>query len=179
MDSSVYLYYIKMSEAEVTFIYKGNNISIKCDINEKMKDIISKFLNKIENVEKNNLYFFYTHYKNKVNEELTFTEQADEIDKNRYKMDITVLNNNENIMIINSDNGVIYVGNFKNGIKEGKGAYVYPNADLYEGDFKNNMREGKGIFYYIHGDRYEGEYKNDKKEGKGIMHFKNGDRYEG
>ena len=52
-----------------------------------MKDIIDKFLIKIENKE-NNLYYLYNG--TKINYELTFNEQANDIDKNRKKMNIIV-----------------------------------------------------------------------------------------
>ena len=34
--------------AEVKFTYEGMNTSIQCDINDKFKDIINKFLIKID-----------------------------------------------------------------------------------------------------------------------------------
>ena len=50
----------------------------------------------------------------------------------------------------------------------------YPDGK-YIGEFKNGLREGKGIFYYNDGARYEGDYRNDKREGKGIYYFSNGE----
>ena len=47
-----------------------------------MKDIIAKFVIKIENKE-NNLYYLYNG--TKINYELTFNEQANDIDKSRKK----------------------------------------------------------------------------------------------
>ncbi len=44
--------------AEVNFNYEGFNSIIQCDMNEKFKDIISKFLIKIKK-EKVNLYYLY------------------------------------------------------------------------------------------------------------------------
>ena len=75
--------------------------------------------------------------------------------------------------------GEKYEGYFKKGVREGKGVYYYKNGDRYEGDFKNNRIEGKGILYHINGDKYEGEFKNDKPEGKGKTTMSNGDWYEG
>ena len=46
--------------AEVIFNYTGNEIIIICQLDEKMKDIISKFLLKIsKNEDNNNLYYLY------------------------------------------------------------------------------------------------------------------------
>ena len=53
------------------------------------------------------------------------------------------------------------------------------SAGKYIGEFKNGMRDGKGIFYYNDGARYEGDYKNDKREGKGIMYYNTGNIYQG
>ena len=52
-----------------------------------MKDIIDKFLIKIKS-KKNNLYYLYNG--SKINFELTFNEQANDLDKNRKQMNIVV-----------------------------------------------------------------------------------------
>ena len=41
---------------EVLFIYEGQKIIIQCNIEDKMKDIINKFENKIKKEENNNLH---------------------------------------------------------------------------------------------------------------------------
>ena len=73
----------------------------------------------------------------------------------------------------------IYDGDWKNNVREGKGILYFTNGCKYEGDWKNDLKEGKGIIHYSDGNRYEGDWKNDKKEGKGIYYWKLGDRYEG
>ena len=73
--------------AEAIFNYEGINTTIQCEINEKMKDIINKFLIKLEKKE-NNLYYLYNG--TQINYELTFNEQANDIDKNRKQMSIIV-----------------------------------------------------------------------------------------
>ena len=77
---------------EVSFNYKSVNTIIQCNINDKTKDIIDKFLLKIENKE-NNLLYLYNG--DKINDELKFNELANESDKSRQKMNIVVYNNNE------------------------------------------------------------------------------------
>ena len=84
--------------AEAIFNYEGINTTIQCEINEKMKDIINKFLIKIKNKE-NNLYYLYNG--TKINNELTFIKQANGIDKERKKMNIIVTKKVEDINKIN------------------------------------------------------------------------------
>ena len=76
--------------AEVIFTYEGVITMIQCEIYNKMEDIINKFLVKIKN-KGNNLYYLYNG--TKINYELTFNEQANDIDKNRKKMNIIVTEN--------------------------------------------------------------------------------------
>ena len=80
--------------AEVIFNYEGIETIIQCNINDKMKDIINKYLIKIEK-RKDNLYYLYNG--NKINYELTFNEQANDLDKNRNKMNIIVNDTVEDI----------------------------------------------------------------------------------
>ena len=74
---------------EVIFIYKGQQIIIQCyNIEDKMKDIINKFKNKIKE-EDNNLYYIYNG--DKINEELKLNQIIK--DKNAKKINILVYNN--------------------------------------------------------------------------------------
>jgi hypothetical protein len=41
-----------------------------------------------------------------------------------------------------------YIGNFKNGLPDGKGKYVYKNGDIYKGSWQNGHKDGKGEFVY-------------------------------
>ena len=62
---------IKM--AQVIFNYKGNEISIQCDLKDKFKDIFNKFSNKI-NINSNRLIFLYGG--KKLEENVSFESQA-------------------------------------------------------------------------------------------------------
>ena len=65
---------------EVKFVYKGNIILIECNINDKMEDIIYKFLFKIKKFgNPNSLNFIYNN--DLVKNELTLNEQINELDK--------------------------------------------------------------------------------------------------
>ena len=74
--------------AEAIFNYEGNNTIIQCNINDKMKDIINKFLIKIDKKEIDDFFFLYNGAE--VNKELTFNDQANDIDKQRKKLNIIV-----------------------------------------------------------------------------------------
>ena len=78
---------------KVIFTYEKIFIPIECDLNEKIKDICQKFITKIElyNVEIN-----YFYKKEKINEELTFEELANEYDKKRKTINIIVERVNKN-----------------------------------------------------------------------------------
>ena len=75
------------NEPQAIFNYEGVNTKIQCNLNDKIKDIINKFLNKIEKNE-NNLFYLYNG--KIINKELTFNEQANELDKKRKIMNILV-----------------------------------------------------------------------------------------
>ena len=52
---------------------------------------------------------------------------------------------------------------------------VIDMKEIYEGDFKNGLKEGKGIFYYNNGIRKMGDYLKDKPVGKHVALFPNGE----
>ena len=99
-----------------------------------------------------------------------------------------------------------YVGEWKNGKRQGKGtliwtAYNYTGdwienkmqgfgqmflnkpkghkGDTYTGQFKDNKKDGRGIFTCTEGHRYEGQYKNGERNGFGKDIRANGDEYDG
>ena len=46
---------------------------------------------------------------------------------------------------------------------------------MYEGEYKNGVREGKGIIYFNNGDREMGDYLNAEKYGKHVKLLYNGE----
>ena len=126
--------------AEVIFDYESLYINIQCNINDKMKDIINKFLIKIENKDQNILYYLYNG--SRINEELTFNEQANDFDKNRKKMNILVTNDeenkSENKKIVSNDiicpdcneNILIDIKDFKINLSECKNKHIINNILL-------------------------------------------------
>ena len=57
---------------ELEFIYQGNPVILKCDLKEKMKDILNKFVLQVEITDKKSVIFLCLG--NLVNEELTLRE---------------------------------------------------------------------------------------------------------
>ena len=78
-----------------------------------------------------------------------------------------------------------YIGELKNGLREGKGVFYYNKKNKYEretykGDWKNDRIEGKGEMTWFSGEKYLGDWKNDMKDGLGIQYNSNKNiEYEG
>jgi hypothetical protein len=72
-----------------------------------------------------------------------------------------------------------YIGEKRNGKKNGKGIVHFADGAVYDGYWKDDMRHGKGIYKAPDGSAYDGEWKNDIKEGKGVYIWKSGSRFEG
>ena len=79
--------------AQIEFTFQSVKISIQCNLEEKMKDIILKFLIKLD---KKNEDFFFLYNGNTFNQDLTFNEIANEFDKNRKQMSI-IVNDKKNV----------------------------------------------------------------------------------
>ena len=74
--------------ALVEFVYNGNKTLVQCKIDETMEEIIKSFLSKTE-IKYENVYFLYDG-KILTEENLSFNEIANELDKNRKQMNIVV-----------------------------------------------------------------------------------------
>ena len=73
--------------AEIEFNCNGSMTIIQCNINDKIKEAINKFITKIGKKE-DDLLFLYGG--GEINKELNFSEQANEMDRQRNKMSIIV-----------------------------------------------------------------------------------------
>ena len=80
---------------------------------------------------------------------------------------------------IGYENGDHYVGNIKDGKRNGRGTMHYADGRKYVGEWKNDKWHGKGIFYHANGAIYKGGFKDDKYHGQAIYLGNNGDKYEG
>ena len=74
---------------EVIFSFEGKEKIIKCNINDKVEEITTKFLTYLENKKENKLLYIYND--SIIKSGLTFNEQASESDKKRNKMNIMII----------------------------------------------------------------------------------------
>ena len=74
--------------------------------------------------------------------------------------------------------GSTYRGSVVNGVAHGRGEYVSP-AFRYDGEWREGRKEGEGAYLWANGDRYEGRFAQDHPDGHGTFRFANGDTYEG
>ena len=65
---------------------------------------------------------------------------------------------------------VNYSGDCKKGKAHGKGKAV--GVDTYEGEFKNGLPDGQGFYIWDNGDNYSGHFVKGLREGKGTMRYK-------
>ena len=77
-------------------------------------------------------------------------------------------------------NGNHYKGQFKNGLRHGKGIFISHSHQLkYTGNFYKGVRNGLGKITYNSGSSYEGFFNLGQKEGKGIFIYKSKNFYIG
>ena len=48
---------------------------------------------------------------------------------------------------------ILYIGEWKDGKKDGQGKQTYSNGDIYVGEWKNNKQNGEGTLYFAYGDK--------------------------
>ena len=82
----------KNQESEAIFNYNGIDTTIQIHTEDKMKDIIDKYIQKA-GIQRDNVIFMYNGVQ--INEDFSFTQQANDDDNNRKKV---------NIMVVDIDN---------------------------------------------------------------------------
>jgi len=103
----------------------------------------------------------------------------------KFPVDESFKRTKKDAQILQKDDGsgaeYIYKGehNKKNGTKDGKGVFVWPEGAKYEGLLHEDHANGFGRMIHRHGDVYEGEWFNDKAYGQGVYYHSNGVKYTG
>jgi hypothetical protein len=72
-----------------------------------------------------------------------------------------------------------YVGEYRNGQRNGLGTYRFANGDKYVGEFKDDQPNGRGTFTLANGSKYVGEFKDGYQDGNGTYTYADGSRYVG
>ena len=119
------------------------------DINNQDKELIT---NKIQTAIIN-IKNFVSEYQNNLNE---IKKYIDILEKDNYdikkKFDELSNKNNNNIQekifqsVTKSDINGKYIGQLKEGKREGSGIIYWSNGDKYEGEWKNDKNDGMGIY---------------------------------
>ena len=72
-----------------------------------------------------------------------------------------------------------YVGQFKDGKRNGQGTYTFANGNKYIGQFKDDNFNGQGTATFANGNKYVGQFKDDKRNGQGTFTWSDGEKYVG
>lgn len=64
--------------------------------------------------------------------------------------------------------GRVYIGEYREGRREGQGEFIWPDGSRYEGGFKDNLQHGKGAHHDRAGNVRKGMF--EKGQHVGMMH---------
>mgnify|MGYP001214295699 FL=1 len=92
---------------------------------------------------------------------------------------IEYINDNKQEGVQTFDNGDIYEGSFKDGLKHGRGTLTTRNNRSYEGDWENDKPHGFGINTFPNGKVYTGNFSNGRPIGDGQWTYSDGRKYYG
>lgn len=155
----------------------------------KLKDVLGDYncdfiLKWITNT-KNFLFWNFDHSKDlwKLSPHLELCKNVTKYYENGdiYKGELSfgLPNKNGKLEFINENVEYIYVGEFANGVKQGKGNLSSKdNKYNYEGDWLNDKFEGFGTLFNQE-EKYNGKFKEGKYHGEGNLYKKNGEQYIG
>ena len=155
----------------------------------KLKDVLGDYncdfiLKWITNT-KNFLFWNFDHSKDlwKLSPHLELCKNVTKYYENGdvYKGELSfgLPNKNGKLEFINENVEYIYVGEFANGVKQGKGNLSSKdNKYNYEGDWINDKFEGFGTLFNQE-EKYNGKFKEGKYHGEGNLYKKNGEQYIG
>lgn len=77
------------------------------------------------------------------------------------------------------DDGGIYIGEWKQGLRNGNGVYTSIDGAIYFGPWLNDRFQGRGVFVSETNQVYTGDWKNGLRHGSGIETWAHGARYSG
>ncbi len=63
-----------------------------------------------------------------------------------------------------------FQGEFEDGLKSGKGSYIYPDGQVMEGTWVQDTIQGEGTLTRLDGYQFKGNWVNGRREGKFIVH---------
>ena len=157
------------------------------DIIKKDLDEVKKLRDEKQNEENKIVVRNKTENDNNADKKIDISNNKEEIEKNEktqnsdYKVDPKHINlGNETVKIYYENGNLRYEGGLINGNFEGNGKYIYEDGEYYIGQWKNGLKHGKGILYNKNGNIiYEGDYVNGKKEGNGKFILESGEYYIG
>ena len=72
-----------------------------------------------------------------------------------------------------------YVGEWKDGKRNGQGTLTFPSGSKYVGEFKNSKQHGQGTYTFASGMKYIGEWRDGKYHGQGILTYADGSKFDG
>lgn len=74
----------------------------------------------------------------------------------------------------NYSDGSRYVGEMKNGRRNGSGVMTWPSGSKYVGEWIDGEQGGEGTYIWAEGDKYVGHWSKGKRDGTGTMTYTNG-----
>ncbi len=69
----------------------------------------------------------------------------------------------------NGEKTDVFMGNFRQGERHGKGKVTSTNGESYEGDWLNGQKHGKGKYIWANGSSYIGDYQEGERSGFGKL----------
>lgn len=81
--------------------------------------------------------------------------------------------------VLKSPDGENYVGEWKDGKKNGHGTTLSSSGAMYIGEYKDDQRNGQGTYIWASGAKYVGEYNDGKRNGQGSYTWPDGEKYVG
>eukprot|EP00438_Fugacium_kawagutii_P033875 Skav201120 [mRNA] locus=scaffold185:476810:491022:- [translate_table: standard] len=74
--------------------------------------------------------------------------------------------------------GSRYEGQWKDGLKHGKGRFIYPDGDVYDGEWQDGKAHGHGT-YTSKQSKYVGDWQSDLKHGQAVEEWDDTSKYTG